>query len=143
MLKDKNFKSRGFLNALRRVWDLKADEVLLNKVVSLFDNWPGDRDELLLSLGAYFWATVPGMTEELWKKVENSAVKRGIFSKGGYMDIKEYFKEEGRQEGMQQGRQKERQQVVLNMLKEKADIAFVAKVTGLSKKEINKLKNGK
>jgi len=28
------------------------------------------------------------------------------------------------------------------MLKEKADIAFIAKVTGFSEKEIQKLKNG-
>ena len=159
VLKDKNFKSRGFLNALKRVWDLKADEVLLNKAVSLFDNWPGDRDELLLSLGAYFWAAVPGMTEQLWRKVESSAVKRGIFSKGGYMNIKEYIREEGRQEGMrqgvqqgmkqgvqqgmQQGMQARNREIVLNMLKSRLDTSLICKVTGLSKKEINKLKNGK
>ena len=50
------------------------------------------------------------------------------------MNVKEYIKEEGRQEGIQQ--------IVLNMLKEKAEIAFICKVTGLSEKEINKLKNG-
>ena len=67
------------------------------------------------------------------------------------MDIREHFKEEGRQEGiqkgmqkgrqegMQKGRQEERQQVVLNMLKEKTEIAFICKVTGLSEKEIRKI----
>ena len=55
------------------------------------------------------------------------------------MDIREHIKEKGRWEG----RQEERQQVVLNMLKEKADISFVAKVTGLSEEEIKKLKNGR
>ena len=57
------------------------------------------------------------------------------------MNIKEYIKEEARQEGIQQ----ERQQVVLNMLKKlkkKLDISFIAEVTGLSEKEIKKLKNG-
>ena len=53
------------------------------------------------------------------------------------MNIKEYIKEEGRQEGLQQ-----RDKVVLNMLKEKVDMAFICKVTGLSEKEIKKLKNG-
>ena len=61
------------------------------------------------------------------------------------MDIKEHFKEEGRVEGIQKGRkegiQKGRQEVILNMLKKKADIAFIAQVTGLSEKEIKKLKN--
>ena len=138
-LKDKSFKSRGFLYILKEVWNLKANEELLSKAVSLFDNWPGDRDELLLSLGDYLWTAVPGMSEDLWKKVESVAVKEGIFSKGGYMNIKEHIREEGRQEG----RQTERQQVVLNMLKEKANLSFVSKVTGLSVAEIQKLKNKK
>ncbi len=65
-------------------------------------------------------------------------------------DVREIIKEKGRWEGerqglkkgRQEGRQEERQQVVLNMLKEKADIAFISKVTGLSEKTIRKLKNG-
>ena len=48
---------------------------------------------------------------------------------------------EGREEGLQQGRQEERQQVVLNMLKKKADISFISEVTGLPEKEIKKFKN--
>ena len=66
------------------------------------------------------------------------------------MDIREHFKEEGRQEGiqkgikrgMQKGMQKGMQQVVLNMLKEKTEIAFICKVTGLSEEEIRKIQNG-
>ena len=50
------------------------------------------------------------------------------------MDIREHIKEKGRWEG-RQARDKE---VVLNMLKEKADISFISKVTGLSEKEIKK-----
>ena len=49
-------------------------------------------------------------------------------------------RQEGIQEGMQQGMQQERQQVVLNMLKKQADMAFIAEVTGLSEEEIKKLK---
>ena len=63
------------------------------------------------------------------------------------MDIKEYFREEGRQkgrkEGIQTGIRKRNEQVVLNMLKEKADLNFICKVTGLSEKEIKKLKKRK
>ena len=47
----------------------------------------------------------------------------------------------GRQEGLQAGIEKEKQQVVLNMLKEKADLTFISKVTGLSENQINRLKN--
>ena len=55
------------------------------------------------------------------------------------MDIKEEIRLEGRWEGRQEGRQ----EVIRNMLREKADLAFISKVTGLSVKEIKKLKNGK
>ena len=82
------------------------------------------------------------------------------------MNIREHIKEEGRQEGIQKGRQegiqkgiqkgrqegiqKGRQEgrqerareVILNMLAQKADIAFICKVTGLSEEEIKKLQNG-
>jgi len=60
----------------------------------------------------------------------------------GRQEGRQKGRQEGRQEGLQEGRQEERQQVVLNMLKEKADIAFISKVTGLSEKTIRKLKNG-
>ena len=48
-----------------------------------------------------------------------------------------YATQKGRQEGMQ-ARGKE---IVLNMLKKQADIAFISEVTGLSVDEINKLKS--
>ena len=49
--------------------------------------------------------------------------------------------EKGMEKGREEGRQEERQQVVANMLKKQADIAFISEVTGLSQDEINKLKN--
>ncbi len=65
-------------------------------------------------------------------------------------DVREIIKEKGRWEGeregikkgRQEGRQEERQQVVLNMLKKKLNISVISEVTGLSEKEIKKLKNG-
>ena len=57
-------------------------------------------------------------------------------------DVREIIKEKGRWEGERKGRQESRKQIVLNMLKEKADISFISKVTGLAEKEIKKLKNG-
>ena len=64
-------------------------------------------------------------------------------------DVREIIKEkgrwEGRKEGLKKGRQEGRherdKEVILNMLKEKADIAFISKVTGLSEKAIKQLKN--
>ena len=137
-IKDRRFKSRGFLNALRRAWDLKANEEELRELISLFDTWTGDRgDDLVLSVGDYLWSVVPGMNKKLWDSLEHSAVKEGIFNKGGYMNVKEYIREEARQEGWQKGQKK----IILSMLKEKADMSFICKVTGLSEEEIKKLKN--
>ena len=63
--------------------------------------------------------------------------------KGGYMDARDYFREEGRQEGWQKGRQERDKELVLNLLKKKQDISFISEVTGLSEKTIRKLKNSK
>ncbi len=99
------------------------------------------------------------LDSKTWAKAEKLLIESGILKQGGLMqDVREIIKEKGRwegerqglkkgrqeglQEGRQEGRQEERQQVVLNMLKEKADIAFISKVTGLSEKTIRKLKNG-
>ena len=154
-IQSSSFKSRGFLNALRKAWSLKADEKELRQLISLFDTWTGDRgDSLVLSLGDYLWSVVPNMNKALWESLEHSAVKEGIFSKGGYMDIKEHIKEEGRQEGIRQGIQqgmqqgmsagieKGRQELILSMLKKSADLNFISEVTGLSVKKLKQFKNG-
>ena len=70
------------------------------------------------------------------------AVKKGLLNKGGYMDIKKFIAERERHEAWHEGWQKGQQKVVLNMLKNKMDIKIITKVTGLSEKEIKKLKKG-
>ena len=86
----------------------------------------------------YLFKAVPGMSRELWEKTEKEVVAKGLLAKGGYMDVKERIREEGRQEGQQEGRQ----EVVRNMLQNKLETSLLSKVTGLSEKEIDKLKNG-
>ena len=148
-IRSKAFKSRGFLSLLKRAWDLKADEKELKKLIRLFDNCKGK--DLGLVIGNYVWKVVPNMTKELWQRIEQQAVKWGIFPKGGYMNIREYIKEEGRWEGMQEGeqkgmlagelkgRQENMRQVIANMFRKNVDIPFIAEVTGLSEKELKKL----
>ena len=51
--------------------------------------------------------------------------------------------QEGLQKGLQEGLREGRREVAANMLKKKFDISAVSKATGLPKKEILKLKNGK
>ena len=53
-IKDKNTKSRGFLNILKRAWTLKPSAEELKKTLSLFDNWTGDRDNLNIRGGKLF-----------------------------------------------------------------------------------------
>ena len=47
----------------------------------------------------------------------------------------------GRLAGKKEGRQEGQKELILNMLKEKANLAFISKVTGLSVKKLKKLKN--
>ena len=133
------------MNILKKTWTLRPSTEDLKQDLLLFDNWPGDKDDLLLGVGNYLWSSIPNMTEALWTELEQEAVKKGIFSKGGYMNTREYIKAEGVQEGIQRGRQEERQvrdkQIVQNMLKNRLDTSLICKVTGISQQEINKLKN--
>ena len=74
------------------------------------------------------------MSREVWEQAEKDAVAKGLLIKGGYMDVKERIREEGRQDS--------RREVVRNMLQNNLKTPLISKVTGLSEKEINKLKNG-
>ena len=80
-------------------------------------------------------AVEQGLKEGIQKGMQKG-MQKGI-QKGMKQGI-----EQGIEQGMQKGRQEERQQVVLNMLKEKTEIAFICKVTGLSEEEIKKIQNG-
>ena len=94
------------------------------------------------------------MSGSLWEELEREALERGFLNKGGVMNIREYIKQKGVQEGWQKGQQegwqkgqqegwqKGQQELILKMLKEKADLAFISRVTGLPEREIKKLKNG-
>ena len=86
------------------------------------------------------------VTTKSWRSLEKELVLEGTFKKGGFMDIREEIKERGRlegwQKGQQEGWQKGQQEIVSNMLKKSADIAFISEMTGLSVDAIKKLKNG-
>ena len=109
-IQNKNFKSRGFLNMLKEVWFLKPDVEQLKKALILFKNWHGNREDLTLAVGNYLRATVSGMNEKLLRELDQFAVEKGVFPKGGYMTDRELIKEEGRREGVQQGMQRGMQQ---------------------------------
>ena len=74
--------------------------------------------------------------------MEKELIEEGVFKRGGYMDILTHIKEKEHIKGRQEGRQESRQEIILNMLKKNLDIKLISKVTGLSAKEIKKLKKG-
>ena len=158
--KDKRIKSRGALRVLSEIWDLEEDVSELLEIVSLFADFP-ERQKKEFIVGLWNYLKRAGkISLEVLGKVEKKAIEEGILKKGGHMRFTEMIKKEARLEGLQEGRQEGmqrgiqegqqkglqkglqegRQQVILNMLKKKADISFISEVTGLSKKEINKLK---
>ena len=165
VLKDQNVTSRGALNVLREIWYIRQATLdKFKRILALFSNLPRNKKELMISVLDYL-QSVFGEDKDFkkrWKNAEQELIREGILKEGGYMNTLEYMSireqkkgwkkglkeghKEGRQEGLQEGhkegRQEERQQVILNMLKEKLDIALVSKVTGVSVKEIKKLKNG-
>ncbi len=144
---DRSFKTGRVLQLLDRVWFLKDNERELREVLFAFFR-VFKRDEWILAVAKYLRSA--GVNIKLWNKLEEEAIKKALLKKGGYMDIKEEIRlegrwegrQEGRQEGREEGREEGRQEVIRNMLREKADLTFISKVTGLPVREIKKLKNG-
>ena len=140
----KNMRSKASLAAqtLDKNWVLRHDRETLRKLLlSIFDVFKNR--EALRSFSDYFEAV--GVSWETLKEIEQEGIKKGLLKKGGYMGFsnrRENILQEGRQEGRHEGWQERNYEVVVNMLKEKADTAFISKVTGVSVKEIKKLKNG-
>ena len=151
-LKGRKFKGHSVVKLLSEIWSLKKKPTPL-KIKNVYAEF----EEILKSLKGQARKTIElrileylrdntELDSKTWAKAEELLIEAGILKQGGLMqDVREIIKEKGRWEGERQGfkkgRQEERQQVVLNMLKEKADIAFISKVTGLSEKAIRKLKN--
>ena len=163
----KRLKSRGAIKLLSEIWDIKRPSA--ERVKDIFVEFksflkkakePQKKDTVLKILE--YLQDNTGLDLKTWKKAERLIMEEGILTKGGVMDIREHIKEkgrwegrkegmkqglqqgrqEGKQEGKQQGRQEERQQVALNMLENKFKPSVICKITGLSEKEIKKLKNG-
>ena len=138
ILNDPTVQSRGALYLLREIWWFKPEVAALERVLGLLKALAGRRDDLILSAVDYLFKAVPGMSRKVWEQAEQGAMAKGLLAKGGYMGVKERIREEGRQEGQRESRR----EVVRNMLQNKLETPLIAKVTGLSEKEINKLKNG-
>ena len=152
IIKDKRSKIWGVIKLLDEIWDIREPSAEKVKIIVrdyffdiLKDKTKTEVDELVIGIVEYLRDTT-GLKLKEWKKAEKSLIEEGVLKKGGIMNIREIIEEKGRwkghQEGHQEGRQERDKEVILNMLKEKMNISVISKVTGLSAKEIKKLKNG-
>ena len=156
-LENPRSKASWVAKSMDKIWFLRHDFKLLRKlslgIFRVFKN----REELL-SFSKYFGSA--GVSKKNWEKIEKEAKQKGLLKKGGLMagfrDVEQEIRmegiqqgiqkgiqqgmQQGMQEGMQQGWQERNYEVVSNMLREKADTAFISKVTGMPVKEIKKLK---
>ena len=138
----------GFIKLLDEIWDIKnPDEERIKKIIKTYFGkelkgaTKEQEKELILSLIRYL-QSAGGLRKVAWKKAEKQLIKDKILKGGDYMGAVEHIREEGIQKGIQKGEKKKEKQVILNMLKKKADISFISEVTGLPEKEIKKFKNG-
>ena len=149
---DKNYKGRAVIKLMSEIWDIK--QTTFSKLKEIFFSFKdiirelkgrANKESLILHISEYL-SDNTAVENQTWKQVEVWLVEQGFLTKGGIMDIREFIKEkgrwQGRQEGRQEGRKERSKEVILNMLKEKIDTSVISKVTGLSEKEIKKLKNG-
>ena len=144
-VKGGKFKGYSVIKLLSEIWSLKKKKPTVLKIKDVYAEF----EEILKGLKGQERRTVElrvleylrdntELDAKTWEKAEKLLIEAGILKQGGLMqDVREIIKEKGRWEGERKGRR----EVVLNMLKEKADISFISKVTGLSEKEIQKLKN--
>ena len=171
VFKSEAFKTGPVLSLLDKVWFLRENEAELREILfSLFKVFRGE--EWILAVAKYLksagvsirtWDKLEreAIKRGLLKKGGYMDIREEIRMEGrqegrmegrqegrmegrqeGRMEGRQEGRMEGRQEGLQKGRIAERQEIVLNMLQKKADISFISEVTGLSKDEIRKLKNG-
>ena len=146
-------KGRGVIKLLSEIWSLKkeVDSFKLRDIYVEFEDLlrslkGKEKERTQLTILNYLLDNT-WIDNQTLKKAENLLVKDKIIKKGGLMKFKgieDFIREKGRWEGLQkgirQGRQKEQHIVISNMLKKQLDVSLISEVTGLSQKEIKKVK---
>ena len=136
--------TRPILYILKHIWNLND-----KKIKGLFTIGRGlsqsEREALIVRAVDYVRQYDPTFTWKIVREIEQTTVKKeervmAPLLQYSLDEAREEGLKKGRQEGIQKGMQKGMQAVALNMLKEKADLSFISKMTGLSEAEIEKLK---
>ncbi len=144
----KGLTTRPILYILKNIWNLNE-----KKLRELFTISRGlsqkEREALIMLAVDYVRRYDQSFTWNIIQELEIQTVRKGerIMTPLLQSSLDEAREEgmrkgrlAGKKEGRQEGMEKGMQAVALNMLKEKADPAFISKITGLSEEEINKLK---
>ena len=102
---------------------------------------PEDRVMLVERAVDYVRQWDPGFKWNIIQKIEEQTLtKQEDRTMALLPNTEEKLIAKGMAKGRQKGRLEGRQEVVLNMLKKKADITFISEVTGLSVEKVKKLK---
>ena len=140
--KTKGLTTHPILYILKNIWNLNE-----KKLRELFTISRGlsrkEREALVMLAVDYVRRYDQSFTWNIIQELEIQTVRKGerIMTPLLQSSLDE-AREEGMRKGMSAGMEKGRQELILNMLKEKANLAFISKVTGLSVKKLKKLKNG-
>ncbi len=157
----KTLKSGMALYLLKKIWYFKWPEDG-KRMLEWVQGLSNEEQHDLLLFGSEYIKDVCRVSQGELEKLELEALKTGILRKGGSMGLLEYVRQkkvreitqtatreglqkglqQGLEKGLQKGRQEAQQELILNMLKAKADLSFISQVTGLSEQELKNLKNG-
>ncbi len=143
--KAKGLTTCPILYILKHIWNLNA-----KKIKGLFTIGRGlsqnEREALIVRAVDYVRQYDPNFNWKIVREIEQTTVKKeervmAPLLQYSLDEAREEGLKKGRLEGIEKGMEKGMQAVALNMLKAKADLSFISKMTGLSEAEIEKLKN--
>ena len=102
-------------------------ELNLQDIEGLFENFAGKRDDLILNT-IHYLCSCRVLDEQLWKRIEKQAIKKGVLKKGGYMEDYKDILEAGRLEN--------KAATVLKMIERNMDSHLIAEITGLPEQAV-------
>ncbi|MYE07435.1 MAG: hypothetical protein F4X95_01605 [Oligoflexia bacterium] len=155
--KGKKFKGYSIINLLSEIWSLKKKPTPLkikdaySEFEEILKGLKGKERRIVELRILEYLKDNTDLDAKTWEKAKKLFIEAEVLTQGGFMqDVLEIAKEKGRWEGQreglkkgrQEGRQERDKEVIFNMLKEKSDISFISKVTGLSEAEIKKIQKG-
>ena len=146
---DRELTVRPIFYIMANIWNV--NEKVIEKMFTLSRGLKKEEKELVVKSAVnYIRQFDPRFNWEIIAEIENKVLKHKkeeampTLLEGALKLEKEEARKKGHtaglQEGRQEGLQENQQKVILNMLKKRMDIDIISEVTGLSKKEIQKLK---